>query len=427
MIPLLPRVSFRGLIPSLPRPVWILHAGMAVNYLGTGMFAPFLLIYLHNVRGLEIQTAGLVAAAFAGSGMLAGLVGGPMVDRLGARPTAALALVLLAAGLGSLPLVRESWHAFAFVLVGGVGRGLFWPGYSTLLIAATPADARAGSYAVQRVTANLGFGLGGLAAGLIVSTSDASTFTVIFLANAATYLVFLATLAFVPEPGRTKHDESAAEMFLRGGYREVLRDRAFVAAIAIGALFATFGIAQLNSTLPVFATSDAGVSERGIGLIFLANTLAILVLQLPTAKILQGRRRTKALAITGVLWAISWLLALVCGLWLTALVATIALIVVAVVFGIGECLLGVVQGPLVADLAPETVRGRYTALWLTTTQLGLTIGPAVGAFLLERSTVALWSTAAVVCLACGAAALLLERVLPAAALRTPVPAADVRT
>jgi MFS family permease len=206
-----------------------------------------------------------------------------------------------------------------------------------------------------------------------------------------------------------------------------LRDRAFVAAIAIGALFATFGIAQLNSTLPVFATSDAGVSERGIGLIFLANTLAILVLQLPTAKILQGRRRTKALAITGVLWAISWLLALVCGLWLTALVATIALIVVAVVFGIGECLLGVVQGPLVADLAPETVRGRYTALWLTTTQLGLTIGPAVGAFLLERSTVALWSTAAVVCLACGAAALLLERVLPAAALRTPVPAADVRT
>src|SRR5215210_8270478 len=354
---------------------------MAVNYFGTGLFAPFLLIYLHNVRGLELQTAGLVAAAFAGSGMLAGLVGGPMVDRLGARPPAALALLLLAAGLGSLPLVRESWHAFAFVIVGGVGRGLFWPGYSTLLIAATPADARAGSYAVQRVTANLGFGLGGLAAGLIVSTSDASTFTVIFLLTAATYLVFLVTLAFVPEPGRTTHDESAADLLLRGGYRVVLRDRAFVAAIAIGALFATFGIAQLNSTLPLFAKTDAGVSERGIGLIFLFNTLAILALQLPAAKILQGRRRTRALAIAGVTWAIAWSLALVAGVGSSALVATIVLVAVAVVFGVGECLLGVVQGPLVADLAPEHVRGRYTALWLTTTQLGLTIGPAVGAFL----------------------------------------------
>jgi len=395
---------------------------MAVNYLGTGMFAPFLLIYLHNVRGFELQTAGLVAAAFAGSGMLSGLVGGAMVDRLGARPTAALALVLLAAGLGSLPLVREPWQAFAFVIVGGVGRGFFWPGYSTLLIAATPADARAGSYAVQRVTANLGFGLGGLAAGLIVSTSDPSTFTVIFLLNAATYLVFLVTLAFVPEPGRTKHDESPAGLLLHGGYREVLRDRAFVAAIAIGALFATFGIAQLNSTLPLFATSDAGVSERGIGLIFLFNTLAILILQLPAAKILQGRRRTRALAITGAIWAISWLLALACG-WLSALEATVVLIAAAVVFAIGECLLGVVQGPLVADLAPERVRGRYTALWLTTTQLGLTVGPAIGAFLLERSPTALWATAAVACLVCGAAALLLERVLPRAALLTPVPVA----
>jgi MFS family permease len=405
----------------LPRPVWILHAGMAVNYFGTGMFAPFLLIYLHNVRGLELQTAGLVAAAFAGAGMLAGLVGGPMVDRVGARPTAALALILLAAGLGALPLVREAWQAFAFVLVGGVGRGLFWPAYSTLLIAATPADARAGSYAVQRVTANLGFGLGGLAGGLIVSTSDASTFTVIFLLNAATYLVFLVTLAFVPEPGRTRHDESPAELLFKGGYRDVLRDRAFVAAIAIGGLFASFGIAQLNSTLPLFAEAT-GVSERGIGLIFLFNTLAILLVQLPAAKVLQGRRRTRALAVTGVIWAISWSMALVAGFTSAALAATTILILVAVVFGIGECLLGVVQGPLVADLAPERVRGRYTALWLTTTQLGLTIGPAVGAFLLAWSSTALWTTAAVVCVVSGVAGLLLERVLPPAALHTPVPA-----
>ena len=164
----LPRVSFRGLIPSLPRPAWVLHAGMALNYVGTGMFVPFLLIYLHNVRGFGLQTAGLVSAAFAGVGMVVALGAGPAVDRVGARRTAAVSLVLLALGLGAMPLVREPWQAFAFVAVAGIGRGLFWPGYSTLLIAVTPAAAREGSYAVQRVTSNLGFGLGGLAAGLIV-------------------------------------------------------------------------------------------------------------------------------------------------------------------------------------------------------------------------------------------------------------------
>jgi MFS family permease len=177
----------------------------------------------------------------------------------------------------------------------------------------------------------------------------------------------------------------------------------------------------LNSTLPVFAETT-GVSERGIGLIFLFNTLAILLLQLPAAKVLQGRRRTRAFAVTGVIWAVSWSMALVAGFTSAALGATTILILAAVVFGVGECLLGVVQGPLVADLAPERVRGRYTALWLTTTQFGLTIGPAVGAFLLAWSSTALWTTAAVVCVVAGVAGLLLERVLPPAALHTPVPA-----
>jgi MFS family permease len=418
----LPRVSFRGLIPSLPRPVWVLHAGMALNYVGTGMLTPFLLIYLHNVRGFGLQTAGLVSATFAGCGMVVGLAAGPAVDRIGARPTAALSLVLLTGGLGALPLVHRPWHAFALVGVGGVGRGLFWPGYSTLLINVTPADARAGSYAVQRVTANLGFGLGGLAAGLIVSTSSASTFTVIFLINAATYVVFLVALAFVNEPERARWQERESGA-RRAGYREVVADKGFVAAILIAAAFTTFGIAQMNSMLPLFAKSDAGVSERGVGLIFLFNTVAILVLQLPVAKALQGRRRAAALALTGGVWAISWLVALASGLWLEALAATVMLIVVGVAFGIGECLLGVVQGPLVADLAPERLRGRYNALWLTATQVGFTVGPAVGGILLARSPTALWLAAAAVCLACGLAALLLERVLPAEARRTPVPVA----
>ena len=381
------------------------------------MFVPFLLIYLHEVRGFGLQTAGLVSAAFAGVGMVVALGAGPAVDRVGARGITAVSLVLLALGLGAMPLVRQPWEAFAFVAVAGIGRGLFWPGYSTLLIAVTPAAAREGSYAVQRVTSNLGFGLGGLAAGLIVSTGDPSTFTVIFVLNAASYLLFLVALAFVREPARTERVDPQSSA---GGYAVVLRDRAFIGAIVLAGLFAAFGIAQLNSMLPVYAASDVGVSERGIGFIFLFNTLAILILQLPVAKLLQGRRRMAALAFTGLIWAAAWLLALAAGLWFGVLAATALLIAVAVVFAVGECLIGVVQGPLVADLAPERLRGRYTALWLTSLQLGFTVGPALGGILLARSATLLWLVSAGVCVACSAAAVLLGRALPAAARLAPI-------
>jgi MFS family permease len=390
---------------------------MALNYVGTGMFVPFLLIYLHNVRGFGLQTAGLVSAVYAGVGMAVALGAGPAVDRIGARRIAAVSLVLLALGLGAMPLVRQPWEAFAFVGVAGIGRGLFWPGYTTLLIAVTPAAVREGSYAVQRVTSNLGFGLGGLAAGLIVSTGDPSTFTLIFVLNAASYALFLVALAFVKEPERTQHIDEPSSA---GGYAVVLHDRAFIGAIVIAGLFAAFGIAQLNSMLPVYAASDVGVSERGIGLIFLCNTLAILILQLPVAKLLQGRRRVAALAFTGLVWAAAWLLALAAGLWFSVLAATALLIAVGVVFAVGECLVGVVQGPLVADLAPERLRGRYTALWLTALQLGFTLGPALGGLLLSHSATLLWLVSAGVCVACSVAAVFLGRALPSAARLAPI-------
>ena len=56
-----------------------------------------------------------------------------------------------------------------------------------------------------------------------------------------------------------------------------------------------------------------------------------------------------------------------------------------------------------------TSRGRYTALWLTTSQLGFTLGPAIGGLLLAHSAKLLWLVSAGVCVACSAAAVFLGR------------------
>ncbi len=403
----------RVAVPGLPRPVWILNVGMAVNSVGNGLVLPFLLIYLHNVRGFSLAVAGLVPTVHFATALVFGIVAGSTFDRLGGRATAAVALILVAVGFGLFPFVREPWQAFVLAAVAGAGRGAFWPSYSGLLAALTPPELRPSAYAVQRVGSNLGLALGSLLAGLVVVVSDPDTFTLIFLLNALTCVVFAASLLFVPHVAPTQGEHAG------GRYADVLRDRTFVALITLNFVFVTAGIALLNSVLPVFAENDVGVDERVIGLIFVVNTVTIVLAQLPVTRLLEGRRRMRAIAVAGGIWAFSWLLAFAAVGTERVELAAAFLLAAAAVFAIGECIHGVVQGPLVADLAPAQLRGRYMAAWLTTAQLGFAIGPALGALALARSPALLWLGAAAMCTLGGIAALAIEGGLPTVLRRSP--------
>lgn len=404
----------RSLDPRLPRDVWVMEAGGLVNAIGNGITFPFLVIYLHNVRGFSLATAGLVLAAGNAIGLVAGPVAGPIVDRVGGRVTLAVALVLMAVGYGSYPLVREPWHAFAAALVAGVGNGFFWPSQSTLLAGLAPQARRHAAFAVQRITRNLGIGLGGVAGGLIATTSDPTSFTVLFVVDAVTFFGFVAALAFVREPAR----EFRAEAPGPDGYLAVLRHRVFVGFVALNVLFVASGYAVFE-LLPVFAKNEAGVSERAIGVIFLVNTLVIVVAQLPVSKLLEGRRRMAALAVMNALWALAWLLVLASGAYLEALAAASVFAVAGAVFALGECLQGPTQGALVADLSPDRLRGRYMAVSTTSWQLGFVIGPAVGGVVLAAEPLALWPLAAAVCLGAALGAVALERAIPRELRLTP--------
>jgi MFS family permease len=404
----------RSLDPRLPRPVWVLSLGGLANAVGNGLAFPFLVIYLHNVREFSLGTAGLVLATTGAVSLLVGPVVGIVVDRIGGRATLAVALVLLAAGFGSYPLIQEPWHAFLAAAVAGLGNAGFWPSQSALLAGLTPPNRRHAAFALQRVTRNLGIGLGGLAGGLIATTSNPTTFTVLFVLDALTFLVFVVLLAFVPEPELPAEDEALAP----GRYADVLRDRVFLGIVVLNVLFVSAGYAQLE-LLPVFAKNEAGVTERGIGVIFLVNTLVIVLAQFPVAKALEGRRRLPALALMCALWAVAWLLVLAAGYRYEAVAAAVAFGVAVVVFGLGECFQGPVQGALVADLAPPRLRGRYMAVSTISWDIGFIVGPAVGGFVLGSEPLALWPLAAAVCLVAGAGALWLERALPRELRLTP--------
>jgi MFS family permease len=403
----------RQLVPQLSRAVWALEAGGLANSLGNGIVLPFTIIYLHNVRGFGLGTAGLVVAVLGAVGLATGPLSGRLVDRVGARLTLMCALALSAIGYGCFPLVREPWQAFVLAAVVGAGNGGFAPSHSTLLAALTSREQRNAAYALQRVTDNLGFGLGGLVGGLIATTSVPSSFTLLFLLDAGTFVAFIVLLAFVRGP------HAAAAPPLAGSYGQVVRDRPFVALLAVIAIFVACAYAQLTALLPPFAKDDAGVSEAGIGLIFFVNTLVVVLVQMPVARILEGRRRMRALGLAGVIFALTWLGVLATGEWFNGVAAVAALCACVAVFALGECLHGAVQNPLIADLSPPHLLGRYMALRSLAWQLGFMAGPAAGGFALAVSPESLWVIAGVACLGAAALAVSLEQRLPGEALVTP--------
>jgi MFS family permease len=404
----------RSIDPRLPRSVWTMEAGGLVNAFGNGITFPFLVIYLHNVRGISLGTAGLVLATNGAMSFVASPLAGSLSDKIGGRVTLGGALVLMAIGYGSFPLVHKPWHAFLAMVVAGAGNGSFWPSQSTLLAGLAPQARRHAAYALQRVSRNLGIGLGGLTGGLIATTADPTSFTILFLVDAATFLGFVAVLPFVPDPKLPPLEEGARP----GRYRDVLRDRLLLGIVGLNIVFVSAGYAQVE-LMPVFAKNEAGVSEREIGVIFLVNTLVIVFAQLPIARLLEGRRRMPALALMTLLWAAAWIIVLVAGASLEAASAAAVLAFAGLVFGLGECFQGPTQGALVADLAPPRLRGRYMALSTVSWEIGFVVGPAIGGFVLDRQPLALWPLAAGVCLLAGVGALALERGIPPRLRLTP--------
>ena len=403
---------FGSLAPRLPRDVYVLEAGALVNAFGNGVVLPFLLIYLHDVRGIPFGLAGSAAAVQSVAALASGFLGGTLSDRLGPKRVLLGALLVMTVAFGLMPLIRSALDAFLIYSLWGIGSGSFWPSQSAMLAGLTPAGKRAPAYGLQRLAMNVGVALGGVAAGSIAVVGDPGSFTVLFAIDCVTFLAYFAVLTRVRAP--ELHSEHAG-----GSWREVLQDRVFTRFTLLNAAFMTAGISLAVEILPAFGKNVAHINEREVGVVFAMDSVAIVLFQLPVVKLAEGRSRMRGLALMGVLWAGSLLGIGAAGAWTSATAAFVIFAGAMLVFAVGECLHGAIQAPLSVDLAPPRLVGRYLAASSISWQIGWIVGPAAGGFLLQHRPLLLWPVAAGANLVFAAAALRLERSLPDGVRRTP--------
>ena len=249
--------------------------------------------------------------------------------------------------------------------------------------------------------------------GGLVAAHGLAGLVALFLGNAVSYLLYVAVLATA-----VAAEPRVAPM--PGGYRRVLRDGAFVWLAGINVAIIAVGWGFFSWVVPQYAHANLGLGTSLIGLLLLTDAFTVAIAQIPVSRALEGRRRTTAIAVGGVIFAGSFLLIAAASL-MRAGPAYAALLIAAVAIGIGECFHTTALMPLVADMAPAALRGRYMATMSLSWWIGLALAPTVGTRLLAASPAAALLPAAGLALGASVAALALDRYLPAAISRTPRP------
>jgi MFS family permease len=394
----------------MPRLVLLLQAGNAVNFFGYGLILPFEIIYLHQVRGFGTAAAGLVLAAILGTATLVTPPTGALLDRFRPKPMLVAGNLASALGYAGFVLVDRPWQAFACAVVAGAGTGTAGTANQTLLITLITPEQRPASFALGRVAQNLGLGVGATVAGFIVSSAQhLRSFQTLYLFDAITYAAFaLVITTMVPNPRAAARQAGVVGR----GFRAVAHDRRFLIVVVVNLVLIIVGYTTFANILPPFVKTHTRVGPGAIGILFLFNTSFVVIAQLPATRVLKWMRRGQTFATASAFFAIALLAVLPATLIRSEIDATALLVGVAIVFAIGECVHGVVLGPLVADLAPPHLLGRYISMYRLVVTGGFALGPAIGGALLAASPDAVWWGGALVAAVIGAGFLLAGNRIP---------------
>lgn len=375
----------RGFDPLVRR----YFVGVALSALGSGLTLPFLFVYLAQVRDIPTATVGLVFAWMGVVGLLTTPLCGTLVDRVGPRRVVLGASGVQAVAAVLLTQVDSTRDALLVTSLTALGHAWIWPASNAMTSRMVEPRLRQHLFGLSFMLMNAGLGVGGLLSATLVDVDRPGSFQLLYVLDALTFLGFLAVVASLPastgQAPAPDDDLPAAA----GGWAEALRDPALRRVSLLLLAMVSVGYAQIEAGFAAFVTEVAELPAWVLGPAFAANTAAIVATQVFALRFMDGRRRTRMLALCAVVWSAAWALVSLSGVLPTA--AAIAAVVVGLgVFGLGETLFSPLGPAILNDLAPEHLRGRYNAVGTGAWTVAMIIGPALAGLLIGHGLALLW-------------------------------------
>ncbi|MFJ9778803.1 MFS transporter [Amycolatopsis sp. NPDC101161] len=352
---------------------------LAVDALGTGLLRPFLLLYGVLVLGLSATATGIAMTA----GVVVGLGCMPAVGRLldrGVRSTAVAASMLVRVLGVALLLVTPAGDVGLFATAAlflGIGNQAWPAAHAALVATVAHGRDRDAALAGGRALRNAGLGVGGLLATACLA-GGAPALHALAVGTGLAYLVAAALAWSVHVRARP-----AATPAATGGPAPRLRG-----LLAANVVY-VFCLNVPEVALPLILVTQLHASPVWPAAVFVANTVLVVTLQVPVTVLMARFARRTALALGGVVIAVSYLGFLAVTPWGAPAVA-----VVSVVCTLGEIVYAGSATALVTALAPDHVLGRALARFQLSTGFGLAVSPAVITALAARGSAVLWGSLA---------------------------------
>ena len=381
--------ALRWLLPMVGRPLpgafWWLSLTTFTIW-SSRLLVPFLMVLLTRQLGWSVAVSSAALAAYGVGGVVAVLLSGTVLDRVGPRRALISALVGAVLSTVLLALVREHAAVVGALVALGACLNAVGPASSSLVAGLVPAEARLQGFALNYWVVNLGYAVAPALGALLLARG----FAALFVAQACG-LGLAGLLAWRRLPRAAAAPADGA----RGGPRSSpLTDPGYLAFLASNLVFQLVYV-QCTVTLPVVTHRD-GLSSTAFGLLLTLNGALLLVVQLPAAAWLVRWPRSWSLVAAAVLNGIGFGATALAHTW-GGYAATV------VVWTLAEVVNAPVTMSVSADLAPLGQTGRYLGTFAATWSLALVVGPALGGAILDRlGPTTLWGACVLASLACAA-------------------------
>lgn len=400
---------------DLPRAIWALTLARAVNRLGA-FTLPFLGVILTTELAAPVTAAGWLLALFGLATIPSRLLGGALADRVGRTTTICVGLTGCAAAQLLLAASHTLPTAVAAVVVLGLFFEVYEPPSQAIIADLTDAGSRPAAFGLL----GSAMAAAGVAAGLLAAWLGATNLRWLLVADAGSCLLGAATVWLVVRTNvhqRTNVQRMATSAV---GAVDAWRDRRLLLMLAAGTGFAVTYL-QITMALPL-TLPERGLRAEQTGILFTVSALTI-VLGQPLLRWGRLRDRTgfEAMAIGYAVLAV--------GLAATGVARNLGAFVAAtVVWSIADLILTGHSWSVVSELAPETARARYLAVFGLSWGIAAVVAPILGTQLLAHGgPVVLWSTCAGVAAALAATSPALARRCAASPPRGPTPSEVVTT
>ncbi|MFJ6405888.1 MFS transporter [Streptomyces hydrogenans] len=357
-------------------PERVLIAASFVNRVGNGLFNAASALYFTLVVGLPAVQVGAALTIAGVIGLCAGIPGGHLADRRGARLIMMLALAVQAVSMASLVLV-ESWAAFTIIatvdqIAAAVG-GAAWGA----LVARVGGERPAMFRAKLRTFVNLGVILGTVGAGLALAADTRGAYVTLILGNAASFALCSLLLLLLP-----RYPVLAAPPRQRRWL--VLTDRPFLTFTALyGAMGLQYPVVSL--LLPIWISEHTETPRWTVAALFGVNSAFCVLMQTRIgSRVETPYDGGRAFRIAGLLFLVSCpLMALAAH---TPAWAAAALVLAAIfVHSLAEVWESSACFALGFGLAPDHAQGQYQGVL----GLGFNAGQALAPVILTTVVLAL--------------------------------------